>query len=443
MKFTKETDYPVLLLLITIILLWGLSFIPEGAAIFGIKIKAVDIFSDIKPDSLLSSNFKIGMNSSSSSLGILLPITFSKAFPGEDLGGNTAQMKYFFDALRQAKNKKVRILHYGDSVIEGDLITSDFRNDLQKRFGGEGIGMTSITSEGIRFRVTVKHTFSNDWKTFSVYGGKGKTTPGINGTVSIPSEGSWIKLESSGIPGTFKTIKKVYIFYSDAKSSSLKYSLANKLEKLVKLQPGSGIKQIVIDGENSASIKITAAMNEQACFYGISIESDEGIIVDNFPLRGNSGVSIREIPEQTMKEFNDLLDYKLIILQFGLNMVTSGQNDYRWYEQEMSKVINNLKVVFPETSFLLVSVGDKSIKKGTRFVTDPNVKKLVAAQQNIAENTGIAFWNLYESMGGENSMNGWVNAKPPLAMKDFTHFNNEGAKKIGKMLFDVIMKSYK
>jgi lysophospholipase L1-like esterase len=441
----KTKNSPAYLLIIVILTLSAVSLLYKDFNFLGMQIKSFDLFEDIKQDSLLQSDyiFTPKVNHLGSAYGIMLPLVFDFRDNTDYLQGNTSQMNYFYTALKQHKKKKVRIAHFGDSIIEGDLITHDFRGALQSRFGGEGIGMVSVTPEDTRFRVTVKHSFSDDWRTYSVFGGNPhKMGIGINGTVSIPSSGSWIKLESSGIPGTFKTLNKVFIYYSGAKKSSLKYSLNNSLEKSVHLETGEGLHQLVIDGANSKSIKITATQDEQLRIYGISIESENGIIVDNLPLRGNSGISIRDISPGMMKSFNEYLDYKLILLEFGLNMITSGQNDYDWYEKEMVKVIDQLKSAFPETSILLISVTDKSIKKGSRFVTDPKVKKLVDVQKKISESAGIAFWNLYESMGGENSMIEWVNSKPPLAMKDFTHFNNEGARKIGRMLSKAVLEGF-
>ena len=42
----------------------------------------------------------------------------------------------FFQQLDNARNEKVRIMHFGDSQIEADRITSYVRNELQKVFGG-------------------------------------------------------------------------------------------------------------------------------------------------------------------------------------------------------------------------------------------------------------------------------------------------------------------
>ena len=62
-----------------------------------------------------------------------------------------------------------------------------------------------------------------------------------------------------------------------------------------------------------------------------------------------------------------------------------------------------------------------------------SIKGLVAAQQKMAADNKVLFWNLYEAMGGENSMVAFVDAKPPLANKDYTHLNFLGGKRIASV----------
>jgi hypothetical protein len=47
---------PAVIIGLTIVLLILLSFVPKQTKIAGIPIKPVDLFMDIKPDSLLNSN---------------------------------------------------------------------------------------------------------------------------------------------------------------------------------------------------------------------------------------------------------------------------------------------------------------------------------------------------------------------------------------------------
>jgi hypothetical protein len=64
----------------------------------------------------------------------------------------------------------------------------------------------------------------------------------------------------------------------------------------------------------------------------------------------------------------------------------------------------------------------------------PVIPLLIQAQEKIASDNKLLFWNLFEAMGGENSMAGFANSKPALANKDYTHLNFAGGRKVGLAL---------
>ncbi len=241
-----------------------------------------------------------------------------------------------------------------------------------------------------------------------------------------------------------KTFTEAKLFYGNAKSSSIKYSFNNGGDQTASLKSGGGVKELTLmpQGGSASSIKITATMADQAYFYGVSLESGNGVYVDNFPWRGNTGLGFQDIAESSFKQFSKLMNYKLIILSFGANETSFGSSENNWYANQMVKVINNLKQAFPQTSILVIGVGDRSIKRGTRFVTDPAIPKLLKVQQEIASRTGVAFWSLFDAMGGYNSMESWVNANPPLALMDYTHPSWQGAAKIGNMIARALIDAY-
>ena len=457
----------VILIGLTIIFTILLSYLPEDTRVFGYQFKPVDLFMDIKPDSLLSqsryekNSWEINSSLFAASLnhelidGLFSSVKSSPAsvassevvIQGKDvrLSGNVSKMSFFINALKQAKTKKIRIAHLGDSEIEGDLITQSIRQNLQKRFGGKGAGFLSITSQDISFRLSTKQSFSGNWKTSGLVKGYSAYLPiGLNGFTSVPRAGSWVMYEGSNYTQAGVSFKYAKVYYSNAKSSSIKYSFDKGPERTAPLLPGTNLQELTLAAEKDAkSIKLSCTADDQAYFYGVSLESDNGVYIDNFPLRGNSGVSIKDMSSSILNDFERLRDYQLIILQFGLNISMEGKNDLFWYEREMSKVIETLKKTFPETTILLVSVGDKGIKKGSSFVTDPKILKLVETQKRIAETTQIVFWNMFEAMGGANSMASWATASPPLALKDFSHFNFEGAKKVAKLFTAALMNEFK
>ncbi len=475
---SNERNTPVLIFGLAIIFLLILSYIPGDTNILGYKTKPVDFFIDIKPDSLLIQNYENQQDEPNNNIKVNEPFLSSVSLSlvkrvGEKISnesskreirsgnsgvstkdipltGNISQMKYFYQALKNAKSSKIRIAHFGDSEIEGDLITADLRNNFQSKFGGVGVGFLSITSQDINFRTTTKQTFSDNWKTTNVLSGSiGTGNPdnlpmGINGFMATPEGASWVRYETTGRYSTINSFNTVRVFYTDAKSSTIKYSFNDGADQTAQLLPGKDVKELTLDYSSGAkSFKLTTTSANQADFYGVSLEDGNGVYVDNFPWRGNTGLAFRDLNENALKDFDQLFNYKLIIINFGGNQVSSGDTDYEWFEKQMIKIINNLKSVFPNTSFVLVGVGDKSKKVGTRLVTDPLVLKLIETQKRVAESTGIAFWNLFEAMGGKNSMVDWADANPPLAIKDYTHITLQGAKVIADLLYKALIAGYK
>ena len=144
---------------------------------------------------------------------------------------------------------------------------------------------------------------------------------------------------------------------------------------------------------------------DSTLFYGVAMDGTRGVVVDNFSLRGSSGLSLRSIPSKMLQEFNAQRPYDLIILEYGLNVATERGRNYDPYKKGLLTAINHLKECFPQAGFLLLSVGDRDYKTDTgELRTMPGVKNLIRYQQNIAAESGIAFWNMFEAMGDRKSV---------------------------------------
>lgn len=478
MKVKNYSKQTIWILLTTIVLMYFVSFINIEAEFWGLELRQVDIISDLKQPSddemylegeeydtddsslleqenkpYVKASFAIadGISTLAEKVSEANDDYLMATNPGVpqgrviELTGDTKQLKYFFDALKHTKRQKVRIAHFGDSAIEGDLVTADIRQELQKKFGGTGVGWLSMTSQDTQFRMTTKHTFSSNWEDASLYGSNPRRYDlGISGEVFIPKGEAWVQYNTTRRYRDLKYFKEVRLFYSDAKGGEVEYKFDSGKKGKEKLRSGKGVYEIEMNaGKNSQEIRIDIPKGTDAHFYGVSLESGNGLYVDNLPLRGNSGVDLQEIPLNMLKEFNQLLNYKLIILEFGLNAAGSIKSNYTWYEREMIQVVNHFKKAFPDVSIIMISAHDKSVKRGTNFVTDPAVEHLVVSQEKIAKKAGVAFWNMFEAMGGKNSMPKWVEANPPLAFRDYTHFNDYGAKKIAELFTESLLQAYK
>ena len=141
-----------------------------------------------------------------------------------------------------------------------------------------------------------------------------------------------------------------------------------------------------------------------------------------------------------MKSFNKLRPYDLIILQYGLNVVTKNRKNYDSYQKGLLTAIERLKEGFPNACILLLSVGDRNYKTDTGDLrTMPGIKNLVRYQQSVSAQSGIAFWNMFEAMGGDGSMAKMVHAKPSMANYDYTHINFRGGKHLAGLLYETLI----
>ena len=113
------------------------------------------------------------------------------ARPAAPAVANLPGLESFLAALRQTKasGSKTRIAYFGDSMIEGDLLTGDLRNLLQTAFGGSGVGFVPANSISAEFRETIHETFSPDWYEYNLVSDRRPAACplGISGHAFLPA----------------------------------------------------------------------------------------------------------------------------------------------------------------------------------------------------------------------------------------------------------------
>lgn len=368
-------------------------------------------------------------------------------------------LKNFFESLRKTEidGTKTRIAFLGDSMIEGDLVSQTLRYKLQQRFGGKGVGYIPLTSTIAGFRKSIKHSFSGNWQTYSLLTGKYYERLGLSGYVFVPATVSKSILADSVLANmqsrvqfeppqdSYDNLKEFYnvkLYYS--RTDNFNYvGLEGTPNKYFSLSGKEIFNELVLNDSNALSeLKLYFNTASQTDLHGMSFESPSGIFVDNYSLRGNTGITLINLNKDILKAQNKYFNYSLIILQYGLNVVAPESKDFAWYKDDMIKTISFFKECFPNADIIIMSVSDKCYKKNGYFLTEPSIPIMVNLQQEAAKESGVIFWNLFESMGGINSMYKWVYANPPLANKDFTHFNVQGAEKIGTFFYRQLMRHY-
>ncbi|MBU0489962.1 MAG: hypothetical protein KKA07_02850 [Bacteroidetes bacterium] len=462
---------PFILVALVTAILFSLSFFDTSYKFGNIEFRNVSVISDI-------TSAKSGSDSTNSFLKnfkpfVLLPDTGSlnadslrKVIDLDariiDYGAdNQGILLRFFTALHSCEKdeKKARIAYFGDSMIEGDLVTQTVRNYFQKKFGGRGVGFVPITSVVSYFRKSVVHKFSENWNTKSVLDYSSKTPYGLSGFVFYPQVLSKSVIASElnykqasmvtykAAQNSFANVRdfsKVVIYYGKSDTSSyVVYEIGDSTRLHLNLSGRKAVNEIVINNPPSHyQAPLYFMVDTTTEVFGVSLESNTGVFLDNYSVRGTSGLPLSSISPQVIQGLNRSLEYNLIVLQFGLNVSGAETKDFAWYKAGMIRVVRHLQAYMPDADILLVGVCDRSYKKDMKYQTMPSIPLLVEAQREVAKETGIAFWNLYAAMGGDSAMVRWANAKPALANKDYTHVNGKGADTLGLMLWNNLYNEY-
>ncbi len=365
----------------------------------------------------------------------------------------------FFGHLKNLNQtgELIRILHYGDSQIEGDRITSYIRNELQKQFGGLGIGMFApVIIKGTN--LSMELNLNGGWERYTLQSIKngniyhkrlgalmsfGRFAP-VNSLENKMYSGE-INLQKSNIT-YFRTrqFKQCRVFYGYNQRpfiAEFKYKEKTLDAELVPVSHHLNTFTWNIDGTLD-EVTLTFKGEDSPDIYGIALDGISGIAVDNIPLRGSSGVDFTKTDLAFLRSMYQKINAKLIIMQFGVNLVPYIRDDYTYYEKQFYKQLKTLKSLRPDINIIVMGVSDMSRKHLGQLESYPNIKKIRDAQKSAAFKAGCAFWDMYEAMGGENSMPAWVNNNPSLARTDYTHFTWKGSVVISKMFFEALMHDY-
>lgn len=447
---------------VLILLLAGLSFVPENLNMGGFDLKKMDIFADIRSgapgipanDSLPPADSSFVFPEDTLALAQVdtvaldsfgpLPPKDSADFGRiiEDYSFEQHGLTRFFEAVDSIKNgRRVRIAWYGDSFVEGDILIGDLRDTLQSIWGGGGVGFAPVTSEVAQFKRTLKHQFRG-WATYSIVKKSDKRPPlGINGYAYRPVQAdAKIHYEGADYFRHTKNWSEFRLFYTTGHNTPLIWQAQDDLPKTEILRGrGSKLNEWVWESRYPGTTGFACRFpfsdsTNSLLVYGASMENGPGIYIDNFSVRGNSGGPLRLMKPDFIRQFDALRQYDLIVIQVGLNAVTNSLNNIRWYEAELERTFQHLRACFPGKPVLVVSVGDRAGKNGTELATMRGVPAIVNMQRDLARKHGFLFYDLFWGMGGPGSMIRLANQRPRLANTDYTHLTHEGGRVIG-MLF--------
>lgn len=338
------------------------------------------------------------------------------------------------------RDTPVRIAVLGDSFIEGDILTADLREQLQLRYGGRGCGFTPMASPLTGYRRTVK-TRSTGWTSYNIM--QRRTTPealrgdySVSGWLCRPADGATVRWDGSDFRRRLDRCGTARLLFLSRSDSRLALTLNDSLRRTFDIPASEAVRQIVVRAP-IASLALRVEWGGAGFTgYGAQFEDAAGVTVDNYSIRSNSGQALFGTNPSVNAQIDAFMDYDLVVLQYGLNIMQEGVTDYSAYAARVEKMIAFVRNCFPDAAVLVLSTSDRSVKSETGFAPMSSAPAMVGWQRRAARATGAAFWSVYDAMRAQGGMerfvaNGW-------AGKDYTHINYAGGRRVAYALVDAL-----
>ena len=348
----------------------------------------------------------------------------------------------YFDPLfsqfeeAQELGKTYRVMYYGDSQIEMDRISSVLRQKLQELFGGSGPNMIPAVQPVATISVSQQASGLNR---YAVYGDANHNRYVVMAHFSqVVGGGSmtFIRSNHSQALDNVKEISTVSVLLGKNSQNFTATLKCGDIATEPKVLPANDSVSLITWILPEDIQRGTISFKGNAEIYGILLDGDPGVAIDNVALRGCSGTIFTRMNESIARQSFKLLDTKLIILQFGGNRMPgiTTSKSITPYMAELENQINYIKRVAPKATLLFIGPADMGRSYGGKMGTWHGLPELNDSLRAMALRNKVAYWDMFHVMGGEGSMAQWVRHKPALAGPDYIHFTFTGAQEIGSDL---------
>lgn len=347
----------------------------------------------------------------------------------------------FFEKISNAdsSSKLFRIAHYGDSQIEGDRMTFELRKLFRSKFLCEGVGY--VPMQDITDPVSYVRKSNGSWTRYTVFTNKIKGySYGQGGSVYryAPS------LKSSISLNILSSYKKAYLYYGFGSDSCFLdvYSSKRNLLASHKINQKSKFNAIDLNLSSNETNLDFVFRGPSPAVYGVSFDGQKGMQFDNYGLRGQAGDGLMLIPKSDLIDMYNKTNTSMAIVQFGGNVVQGikSEKSLNFYGNIYKNLYLHFKSALSNGSVLIIGINDVSRSVNGVYESYPNIGEMRNIQRKSAVENGMAFFDIYQLMGGENSVKIW-NEKG-LASRD-GHYSDKGRDIVCKEIYKALMYEYK
>jgi lysophospholipase L1-like esterase len=374
-----------------------------------------------------------------------------KPAPPAHLTVPAGSLDSFFAALRRTEAREpgavTRILHYGDSPTTADSITADVRRLLQQRFGDAGHGFLLIAKPWAWYGHNGVTLEGQGWRIEPA--SQSRAADGFHGLGGVSFRGETGAVSRVRLPDALHTDGVVYyVAQPDGGSFSVSTGETNIAgTNIAAINTAADEKKPAFaefalpTGTRTIELRVTSG---KVRLFGYRFDKDQPGV--QYSSLGVNGAQVQmmaryfEAGQWTLAMQHERPD--LVVLNYGTNESIFPAYIEKQYPEELRTVITRIRRALPDASLLVMSPMDRGVMEGGDIVTPPALEKLIEVQQRIAAETGCAFFNTFEAMGGAGTMGRWYRSQPRLVSADFMHPLPQGAAKVGALFEEALVAAY-
>ncbi len=335
---------------------------------------------------------------------------------------------------------RMNIVHIGGSHIQAGSFSGQMRTRFQQMNGDMNAGW------GFMFPYRISRTnspfgyyirYNGSWRSFRNVESKKSGTLGVGGisaTTASPKAELTILLEKENVLDySFNQLRIYYQNKADNYSVSVDSALISKSTKT-----DDYIDFTLNEFVDSLKITLTKDPGKAGEFtlFGMTTEkATNGIMYHSI------GVNGAHVPAylrcQLFSEQLAEMQPDMVILGIGINDAYGRRFSESRFESNYAQLIAEIKQAAPEALIVFTTNNDSYLYR--RYV-NKNGEKVRDSMFRMAEQYKAGVWDMFEVMGGLNSIVLWQ--KNQLAQSDKIHFTREGYLLIADLFFTAFMQDF-
>ena len=382
---------------------------------------------------------------SQDTLGFVIPKTYGFENLQGDTISNAKYLSEFLGKLQTQKNKndkKINVLHIGDSHLQADYITHTARVNLQKIFGNAGRGFISplkISKSNEPFNY--QSTSNNKWRSTRCISSKQTQPIGLGGmSIKTNEENTTIHIKTYNTDSLDYSFSKIKLYYAKNDSSfTLQILDTNSNNKFILENSKTPYTSNYTASKNSSSFSIHLQKMDSTqtnlIFYGVELENgNTGILYHCIGINGARYKDYSKSEEFCLQTAS--LNPDMIVISLGTNESFQKKYNSEIFYKEIDTLVTNLKKVNPNTPILLTTPANSFYYHQINY----NIPLVSQTIIKYATDNNLAYWDLFSITGGQNSAVLWKKAN--LLSRDGIHYSKDGYIHQGNLLTKAIINAY-